>query len=263
MSAKTKSLTMANVAFANTILQQLDGLSARRDQWEKTDYKKANDGLYALLAECLEVFNAHFVKGSADDQVALRRSLIVRLQANRIRVVKTSTTLTMLVRFVFNNDRKRAQVYGYVLAAAVSHKVSAGDFPNWVVQQGGIEQVKQLMVKKPEAIAKQAAVEAAKLVVSNEVEQNVVKPLARVNLGGLSGNYAVLLVKPNLGGGADVVGSLSDVNESLFHALIQRMAKAKVQAQADQKELLTQTQRESRDLLATSSNETFCQVING
>jgi hypothetical protein len=147
MSKKAKTLTAANAAFANTIVQQLDVLSARRDQWEKTDYKKANDGLYALLADCLDVFNARFVKGSPDDQIALRRSLMQRLQADGIRVVKTSTTLTMLARFVFNSDRKRAQGYGYVLAAAVSHKVQAADFAAWVFKQGGLEEIKRLMVK--------------------------------------------------------------------------------------------------------------------
>ena len=193
MSKTAKTLSPSNVAFANSIVQQLDVLSARRDAWEKTDYKKANDGLYALLAECLDVFNARFVKGSPDDQVALRRSLMQRLQADGIRVVKTSTTLTMLARFVFNSDRKRAQGYGYVLAAAVSHKVQAADFPAWVVKQGGLEEIKRLMVKKPEAIVKQEAIKAATEAVKGSLELNALQPLARVALEGLKGNYAVLL----------------------------------------------------------------------
>ena len=193
MSKTAKNLSAANLAFANSIVQQLDVLSARRDAWEKTDYKKANDGLYALLAECLDVFNARFVKGSPDDQVALRRSLMQRLQADGIRVVKTSTTLTMLARFVFNSDRKRAQGYGYVLAAAVSHKVQAADFPAWVVKQGGLEEIKRLMVKKPEAIVKQEAIKAATEAVKGSLELNALQPLARVALEGLKGNYAVLL----------------------------------------------------------------------
>lgn len=215
MSKTAKTLAPSNVAFAKSIVQQLDVLSDRRDAWEKTDYKKANDGLYALLAECLDVFNDRFVKGRPDDQVALRRSLMQRLQADGIRVVKTSTTLTMLARFVFNSDRKRAQGYGYVLAAAVSHKVQAADFPAWVVKQGGLEEIKRLMVKKPATIAKQAAIKAASKSVKGELEDNSIKPLARVRLDGLTGKYAVLLVKPNVNGGADVVGTLSEANEAL------------------------------------------------
>lgn len=161
MSNTAKNLSADNLAFAKSIVQQLDVLSVRRREWEATDYRKANDGLYALLADCLDVYNARFVKGSLDDQKALRRSLIERLQADNVRVVKTSTTLTMLARFVFNSDRKRAQGYGYVLAAAVSHGIQAAGFPAWVVGEGGIEEIKRLMVKKPAAIAKQEAVKAA------------------------------------------------------------------------------------------------------
>jgi hypothetical protein len=263
MSKTAKTLSAANVAFANSIVQQLDDLSVRREQWEKTDYKKANDGLYALLADCLGVFNARFVKASDEDKIALRRTLMQRLQADGIRVVKTSTTLTMLARFVFNSDRKRAQGYGYVLAAAVSHEVQAADFSAWVVKQGGLEEIKKLMIKKPEAIAKQQAVKAATVAVMGELEDNIVKPLAHVGLNGLTGNYAVLLVKPCANGGADVVGSLSDINEALVNALIQRMAKAQVAAAEANKELLKQVSSESTDLLAPANDELLNKVVNG
>jgi hypothetical protein len=261
MSNTTKTLSAANLAFANSIVQQLDVLSVRRKEWEATDYKKANDGLYALLAECLDVYNARFVKGSLDDQKALRRSLIERLQLDNVRVVKTSTTLTMLARFVFNSDRKRAQGYGYVLAAAISHGIDSPSFPAWVLQQGGIEEIKRLMVKKPEALAKQQAVKAATVVVKGDLELNTLQPLAHVGLQGLKGTYAVLLVKPSASGGADIVGSLSDVNDALVNALILRMAKAQVEAAAADKELGKQVQQESSDLLA-ANDEQVAKVAN-
>lgn len=261
MSNAAKNLSAANLAFANSIVQQLDVLSACRDQWEKTDYKKANEGLYALLADCLNVFNARFVKGSEDDKKALRRSLMERLKANNVRVVATSTTLTMLARFVFNSDRKRAQGYGYVLAAAVSHGVEAAEFRAWVVKQGGIEEIKRLMVKKPEAIAKQQAVKAATATVNGEIELNTLQPLAHVGLNGLKGKYVVLLAKPNVNGGADIVGSLSDINEALVNALILRMAKAQVEAAAADKEMGKQVQQESTDLLA-GNDQQVAKVAN-
>ena len=62
---------------------------------------------------------------------------------------------------MFNADRKRAQGYGNVLAAAVQEKITVEGFAEWVVEQGGVEEIKRKMVKKPEALAKQAAVKAA------------------------------------------------------------------------------------------------------
>lgn len=263
MSKKAKNLSATtNQSFANSIVQQLDVLSVRRKEWEATDYKKANDGLYALLADCLGVFNERFVKGSTDEQIELRRSLMQRLQADGIRVVKTSTTMTMLARFVFNSDRKRAQGYGYVLAAAVSHEVNATDFPAWVTKQGGLEEIKRKMVKSEKSRAMQEAVEAATKAVKGDLELNTLQPLAHVSLEGLVGNYAVLLVKPNAAGGADVIGSLSEANDALVNALIQRMAKVHAIAAEAKKELGTQVQRENSDLLATNDEQQL-MVANG
>jgi len=262
MSNKVNTLSAANLAFAKTIVQQLDVLSVRRKEWEATDYKKANEGLHALLGDCLGVINERFVSGSDADKKALRVSLIQRLRADGVRIVKTSTTLTMLARFVFNSDRKRAQGYSYVLAAAVSHGIQASEFTEWVVKQGGIEEVKRLMVKSEKSKTKQAAVVAATATVKGELELNSLQPLARVELNGLTGNYAVLLVKPNVNGGADIVGCLSDINGSLVNALILRMAKEQVaKAEAD-KVLNTQIENEKNDLFA-ANNSMQRKVVNG
>lgn len=262
MSKKVNTLSAANMAFANTIVQQLDVLSVRRKEWEATDYKKANDGLYALLGECLGVFNERFVSGTDDDKKALRISLVQRLQADGIRVVKTSTTLTMLARFVFNSDRKRAQGYSYVLAAAVSHGIQASEFAEWVVKQGGIEEVKRLMVKSEKSKIKQAAVLEAKAAVKGSLELNALQPLAHVDIHGLTGTYALLLVKPNVNGGVDIVGSLSDATDSLVNTLILRMAKEQVAKDAAYKELVTQITNEKNDLLA-ANDEKQLNVANG
>ena len=157
---------------------------------------------------------------------------------------------------------KRAQGYSYVLAAAVSHKVEAVDFPAWVVKQGGLEEIKRSIVTKPETIAKQAAIKAASEAVKRDLEDSSVQPLAHVRLEGLKGTYAVLLVKPCVNGGADIVGTLSDANEALVKALIQRMAKAQVATAAANQELLGQIQRDN-DLLAGANDEDMRNVANG
>jgi hypothetical protein len=262
MSNAKATTSVSQVSFVKSIVQKLDDLSARREQWEATDYKKANEGLYKMLGDTLAVYDLHFVKGNEKEQKELRASLIQRLKADGIRVVKTSTTLTMLARFVFNSDRKRAQGYAYVLTAAVSHKVQSADFPAWVVKQGGLEEIKRLMVKKPEAIAKQAAVKQATEAVKGDVELNKLQPLASVKLEGVSGEYAVLLAKPNVDGGVDIVGSLSEANDALVNALILRMAKAQVKAAVADKALSDQTKRENDDLLAVRQTQ-LRKVVNG
>jgi len=239
--------------FANRIVAQLDDLSVKRDEWERTDYKKANEGLYELLGQCLSLFQDRFVKATEAERKALRAMLADRLKANGVRVVKTSTTLTMLARFVFNSDRKRAQGYGYVLAAAVSHEVKAADFSAWVTQQGGIEEIKRKMVRKPEAIERAQAVEAATAKVQSAMELAALRPLASVRISGLTGDYAVLLAKPKVDGTADIVASLSDINDGLRNALIQRIAKEQVSKDEADRELGRQVANETRDLLAPAN----------
>lgn len=259
MSKKELNLSVTNLAFANTIVQQLDVLGKKRAEWEAGSYKKANDELYSLLAECLSIYLDKFQRGSDEDKKTLRKELIERLKADGIRVVKTSTTLTMLARFVFNSDRKRAQGYGYVIAAAVSHGIAAKDFAGWVRREGGIEEIKRLMVTKPETLAKREAVATAMSDVKGAMELAALEPLAHVDIDGLDkSEFVILLAKPNPKGGGDVVATLTDVNGALVKALIQRIAKQQVEAEVADAELSKQVAAEKAgDLLgaALAANE--------
>ena len=198
-------------AHSNSIVQQLDALSTKRQAWEVTDFKKANEGLYNLLGECLDVFNGKFVNASDEDKRSLRQSLTELLTVKGVRVLKNTNTLTMFVRFVFGSDRKRAHGYSYVLKAAISHGVEAADLAAWLVGQGGIEEVKRRMVQSEEAIKRNLEVEAAKVAVQAEMEVAEISPLATVQIPGLKGEYVLMLAKPSADGKATVIATLSDV----------------------------------------------------
>ena len=221
-----------DTAFANTSVQTLDGLVTRRKQWEATDYKKANEGLYALLADGKALFDEKFMNAGATGQKALRIELTAKLKADGVKVQKTSPTLTMFVRYVFGSDRKRAHGYAYVLKAAISHGVAAKDLAGYIVQEGGIEEVKRKMVMKEETIARRAAVDAAKVSVKAAAELASVTPLASVPLAGVSGTYAVLLAQPTPDGMVNIIGVLSDVKDTLVETLFVQMAKKKVEDDA-------------------------------
>lgn len=231
-AAKAAAQLVANQKFVNRIVQQLDGLSKAREQWEATDYKKANEGLYRLLAECLAVFYAQYVKADKPAQSALRVELTNKLTAAGVRVLATSSTLTMFVRFVFNSDRNRAHGYSKVLLAAIAEGVQAKDLPEFIIAAGGVEEIKRREVTSPEAIAKQQKIEVAMADVKMEVEMAAaVAPIATVEIEDVTGSYALLLVKPKVDGTVDVVGSLSDLPEKFVESLIARIAKVRVQEQ--------------------------------
>ena len=236
--------TQANLAYANVLISQLDGLVSKRKQWETTDYKKANEGLYSLLASCLEVFKSKFVDADDSDKKTLRSDLTARLTAEGVRVQRNTTTLTMFVRFVFGSDRKRAHGYTYVLKAAISYDVTAANLPSWIVEQGGIEEVRKRMIVSEEAQQRKADLAEA---------QTPVAPLAKVSLSGVSGSYALLLARPEPDGLVSIVGVLSDINEAFYNACIIKMARIKA---ADNAQTLALS-KEGTDLLASkASNDT-------
>ena len=241
--------TSANVAYANVLISQLDGLVSKRKQWETTDYKKANEGLYSLLASCLEVFKSKFVDADDSDKKTLRSDLTARLTAEGVRVQRNTTTLTMFVRFVFGSDRKRAHGYTYVLKAAISYDVTAANLPSWIVEQGGIEEVRKRMIVSEEAQQRKADLATAQAQVKASIEQAVVTPLAKLPMSGISGEYALLLAKPEPDGMLSIVGAISDINEAFYNACLIKMARSKALANAESKAL----SKEASDLLASSS----------
>jgi hypothetical protein len=249
MSKKVKTPTAANLQFATTTVQQLDALSTKRKQWEQSDFKKANDGLYALLSECLAVFQTKFVHASVEDQHALRSELQNKLTAAGVKVQKNTNTLNMFVRFVFGSDRKRAHGYAYVLTAAVSHNKTAAEMPGWIANQGGIEEIKRKMVQKPASIKRQQAIATAKGNVQSEMELATIAPLANVEISGLHGQYAILLAKPSADGHASIIGTLSDVDQALINALLIRMAKNRMLREEEN----TQLGKEKKDLMGASA----------
>jgi hypothetical protein len=63
-------------------------------------------------------------------------------------------------------------------------------------------------------------------------------------------------------GGADIVGSLSEVNDALVNALILRMAKVQVMKAEADKELGAQIAKEQADLLSAANDEQQRKVAN-
>lgn len=244
--------TKENLAFSGALVTQLDGLVAKRKQWEATDYKKANEGLYSLLASCLDVFNSKFITADDNSKKTLRGELTARLTAGGVRVQRNTTTLTMFVRFVFGSDRKRAHGYTYVLKAAISYDVSAANLPSWIVEQGGIEEVRRQMVISEEAKQRKADLANAQTQVKASIEQAAVTPLAQVRLSGVSGEYALLLAKPSPDGTVSIVGVISDINEAFYNSCLLKMARVKATDNAQTLAL----SKESTDLLAGSTTST-------
>ncbi len=226
----------AALAFANATVQTLDALSKRRETWEAADFKKANDGLYDLLADCYAVYAEKFVNAGESDQKALRADLKGRLEAVGVKVQVNTTALTMMVRFVFGSDRKRAHGYNYVIKAAITHDVAPSDLSNWIKSSGGIEEIKRKTVLSDEALANREKRQAALDDVKANAETAAINPLGRVQFDEpfTLGTNAVLVVQPNADGSANVVAILPQADDPVIQALYKRIARENLKAQAEE-----------------------------
>lgn len=223
-----RDLNEANaVIFAESSIQSLDIIATQAATWERTSYAKATDELYVLLAECLSFYQSKFLDVHNKSKTALRQSLIESIKQKRItsRVQRNTTTLALLVRYVFASDRKRAHGYSYVLSAAISHGINAADLAHWVRNEGGIEEIKRKMVKSAESIERQRAVAEARSHIEQTIERAQATPLATVQLEGFIGQRVVLLARANPDGSVSILGGLDDADASTYNGLLLRMAK--------------------------------------
>ena len=136
-----------------------------------------------------------------------------------------------------------------MLKAAISHGIAAKDLADYIIAEGGIEEVKRKMVMKEETLVRRAAVDAAMVSVKTAAELASMTPLASVPLAGVSGTYAVLLAQPTPDGMVNIVGVLSDVKDTLVETLFVQMAKKKVDDDAE----TTSVTDEATDLMAGGS----------
>lgn len=219
--------------YVTATVQQLDALSSKREAWEQGAFKKANEGLYALLADTLALYLNNCDKSVASDTQSkkqvkgLREELAKRLKAEGVKVQKNSTTLGMLARFVFKSDRKRAKGYAYVLAAALQDEVMPNKLAAYINNAGGIEQIKRRMVVSDAAKEKREQIAINAEAVRSNVDYFSLNPLAKVQLEA-EGDVVVLLAKPTGDGFVNIVGKLEDVSEALMNALMLRIARKAV-----------------------------------
>lgn len=246
--------TVQNRSFATSIVQSLDALSLARDDWEKNAFKKANEGLYDLLAKCLDVYLTKFINAEKGDMKTLRGELVERLTDMGVRCTKQSTTLTLLVRFVFVCDRNRASTYGKVIAAAVQEGVTPSMLPMWIANKKGIEEIKKDRLVSQEAIERQQKREIAKMTAEGQIKEAEINPLATVSIDGINASkQSILLCAGDGNGDFKVTYVLTEVPESLFKALIK--SAAKVIADEDEKENALLIERQKLGINPDAANE--------
>ena len=115
-------------------------LEARRISWEQGAYRKSNQELYGILADCLQ-YAGPLMTAEANKA---RKDLLAKFYKERGYRLKSDTPLaTQVVRAVFGNtDRRRISTYSLVVRKAKKDGVLPNQLAQWIEHNGGIQEIR-------------------------------------------------------------------------------------------------------------------------
>lgn len=205
------------------ILENLNTISAARQEWQSA-YDTSNQNLYSLLAHCLEVY--YKIKGQPGEREivkAIRQSIDARGKP----VNSKTRILTLIVRYVFNTQHKRAFIYSRALGIAIKSNVTPDNFANWVAQSGGVEEIAS-MGATPQTIAKQEAIASKTQEVYTYLDDIHKNPLATIQpdafISDTSVNYTLFLASTDATGTSKVLCSVPEVSQAVIDTCINKVA---------------------------------------
>ena len=113
-------------------------LEHQREKWEKNVNTAHDNGLYALLDDCLDFYN------DLDGNPEQIEELVAHLKAQDIKGNKGTHVSTLIVRAVFDQDKdKRTFSYAKTLKLAVEEKPSDVSMHEFIVSRGGVEAIRR------------------------------------------------------------------------------------------------------------------------
>lgn len=211
---------------ASATLVKLDALANRRQVWQRDFYDKSNKGLYALLSECLGMY--YEIKGSPAEKVVLE-GIKANLEGRGIKVQASTPVLTLIVKYVFNAERRRASAYSRALRVAAKEAVSVGNFAEWVTKVGGVEEVASTKGITDETIKKRSQLDNKVSEVKQLLVSQLQHPLALVPKTALahpadSAEYTLLIGKMLASGQTQVLSVVPGSTTAMIEQAIRKIA---------------------------------------
>jgi hypothetical protein len=133
---------------SKSMRQHFEQLAAERMAWQDNAFRTSNEQLYVILQKCYQTYQA--MGGDSVEAIALRDGFKDYINTTGMTFKKSTHTIAKIVQCVFGQDRRRISAYSIVLRTALERKVGVFDFPAFVRDEGGVEQVR--LAKSPNAL---------------------------------------------------------------------------------------------------------------
>ena len=246
---------------ASATLVKLDALANRRQVWQRDFYDKSNKGLYALLSECLGMY--YEIKGSPAEKVVLE-GIKANLEGRGIKVQASTPVLTLIVKYVFNAERRRASAYSRALRVAAKEAVSVGNFAEWVTKVGGVEEVASTKGITDETIKKRSQLDNKVSEVKQLLVSQLQHPLALVPKTALahpadSAEYTLLIGKMLASGQTQVLSVVPGSTTAMIDQAIRKIAQELINKVDEH--IKAQTEIAAQAAVSEAANQAFFKEI--
>jgi len=216
----TENTTFSVATVATPIIE-------KRKAWEAGTYAASNAELYAILGDCLDLYNAL----KSDSQAA--KGLGDYLTASG-HTVKSNTSLELrIVRLVFLDPASEAKLanrmftYARAIKAAADAGITGSNMPAWIAEQNGIDEIRRINSSgQKSADAAKTQQEYADSVFRSanvtSIADNIELPDELQPAAG--SDYSIALIRKNSDGTGSIVFGLN--NGSIVNAALRVAGKA-------------------------------------
>jgi len=221
------------IKFPKSAAAVLGELIAEKDSWFNNAYKTSNDQLYVLLGKCLGLYLQ--LQEPTEAASKLRKELAAYVKEKFPSMPSSSHTLSKIVKCVFGADRRRVSAYSIVLRTALAKNIDAAGIPDFIRENGGVEEVR--LAKSPNSMTAKQKAEAGAITLANKTIVTVTAPVFKESLdAGNIGKPVVLLGTWNADGSI-TVHSFTNSEGAVNAALVAQFSLAKAVAEAQKVEV--------------------------
>ena len=221
------------IKFPKSAAAVLGELIAEKDSWFNNAYKTSNDQLYVLLGKCHGLYLQ--LQEPTEAASKLRKELAAYVKEKFPSMPSSSHTLSKIVKCVFGADRRRVSAYSIVLRTALAKNIDAAGIPDFIRENGGVEEVR--LAKSPNSMTAKQKAEAGAITLANKTIVTVTAPVFKESLdAGNIGKPVVLLGIWNADGSI-TVHCFTNSEGAVNAALVAQFSKAKAIAEAQKVEV--------------------------
>lgn len=144
MQALLATLKIMITKLNQSILTHADLVAERHASYVNQFVTRANDELYAILAEILKLYEQIEASKQRNQLIkAMRKQL---REVHSIKTQANTKTTALVTKYVTRASRKTAHVYSRVLDQAISQGIGSSNLVAFIKQRGGIDKLRQRVV---------------------------------------------------------------------------------------------------------------------